>query len=91
MQEYKELEIDVSDDTALSDVIQRIVSKVSLKRSDNLMRWLVKYPYRELAELKPKERLELIVYLMWFFKLSIDIGEEQKTEAKTNKTPSYAV
>jgi hypothetical protein len=90
MQEIKTMEIDVGDETELSDVIERIVSKVSLKRTDNPMKWLVKYPYRDLVNLKPKERLELIVYLMWFFKLSIDIGEEQKTEG-TNKTPSYAV
>jgi hypothetical protein len=84
MQDFKTLEIDVGDDTELSDVIQRIVSKVTLTRTNNPMKWLVKYPYRDLVKLKPKQRLELIVYLMWYMKLSIDIGETSR-EVKPNR------
>ncbi len=90
MQEYKTLEIDVSDDTKLSDVLERLLTKVSLKRTDDPMKWKVTFPYRDLVNLKPKERLELIVYLMWYFRLTLDAGEAIKG-AKTDKTPSYTV
>jgi len=89
MQEMKTMEIDVGDSSELSDLIEKILTKISLERTLDPLKWRVTFPYKALCELTSKQRLQLIVYLSWFFRLATDTSDVIKTESKS--APSYAV
>ena len=85
----KEIEIDVGDDTELSNIIEKIIRQVSLLRTDNPMKWKITYPHEDLANLTGKQRIDLFCYLFWYFKLSLEMSDS-KAESEPKKALDYA-